>query len=409
MKESSYKENNRKNALHAFTLSIGTTVAEPATILPLLVHHFSSSLVLVGLFASLLRGGAIVVQLFAAFYAQSYKRVMKYLHRVFFFRFISWFAVGASIYFVGDDNPELTLWLIGIFFFTFSFSAGFGAIYFKEVIAKVFTPQERGRTMANRQLFSAIGAILSGGVTGWVLANFEAPDSYAFLFMISSIIILIGLLSFGSIQEPPKEHTSEREKSFVQFLKNSKKLLSQDKRLQIQIIASLLGYSFLFAMPFVIIKAKESIELTGWLIGGFITVQMIGGVIGNIFIWKRFISDYGNMLQAAYIFMIVAFTIALFAQTAYEYMAIFFIFGIGIDGFRNADLNLVLEIAPEDKRPVYVAIQSTIVSIGLFFSIPGGYILEWLGYTVLYIFTLGMLFTGLLYTRRLKRIISSSG
>lgn len=403
----SYRINNAKSSIHAFLLSIGTTVAEPATILPLLVHHFSDSLVLVGIFASLLRGGAIAVQLFAAFYAQSYEQVMKYMHRVFFFRFASWFAVGASIYLVGDSNKTLTLWLIGIFFFTFSFSAGFGAIYFKEIIAKVFDSQERGSAMANRQLFSALGAIISGGVTGWVLANFDAPNNYAFLFMISSLIMVVGLASFGSIKEPPKQNTHSREKSFLEFLRNSRKLLSADKRLQLQIKVSLLGYSFLLAMPFVIIKAKETVELTGWMIGGFITIQMIGGMIGNMFLWKRFSPNYGGMLQTAYGFMLTAFVIALFAKGAVAYALIFFIFGIGMDGFRNADTNLVLEIAPEEKRPVYVAIQSTIVSLGLFFSIPGGFILEWFGYTVLYLITLGMLGIGLLYTQKLKKYITA--
>ncbi|MEA3455990.1 MAG: MFS transporter, partial [Campylobacterota bacterium] len=54
----SYKINNAKNAVHGFFLSLAVTVAEPSTILPLIVHHFSDNIILVGLFASLLRGGA---------------------------------------------------------------------------------------------------------------------------------------------------------------------------------------------------------------------------------------------------------------------------------------------------------------------------------------------------------------
>jgi len=159
-------------------------------------------------------------------------------------------------------------------------------------------------------------------------------------------------------------------------------------------------------MPFVIIKAKETIELTGWMLGGFITVQMVGAMIGNLFLWKRFGSHYALMLQSAYGFMLLAFVVALFADSSISYALIFFIFGIGMDGFRNADMNLVLEIAPEEKRPVYVAIQSTIVSLGLFFSIPGGLILEYFGYTTLYIFTLSMLSLGLYYTQILKIHVS---
>ena len=126
-------------------------------------------------------------------------------------------------------------------------------------------------------------------------------------------------------------------------------------------------------------------------------------MLGNLFLWKRFAPNYVAMLKTAYGFMFAAFLIALFAKSALSYAAIFFIFGIGMDGFRNADTNLVLEIAPEDKRPVYVAIQSTIVSLGLFFSIPGGFLLQYTNYTVLYLVTLVMMGIGLWYTRKLGR------
>ncbi len=398
----SYRLNNLKNALHGFFLSVATTVAEPTTILPLIVHHFSSNLILVGLFASLLRGGAIAVQLVAAFYAQSYARVMPLMRLVFLFRFLFWFLIGAAIHFVGDRNPTLTLWLIGIGLFGFSFVAGFGGIYFKEIIAKVFTREQRGRTMADRQLWSSVGAIISGGIAGWVLQRFQAPENYAMLFMLSAFLMAIGLIAFATIEEPPKAKVSQREESFLHFLHNAWGILQGDRRLQIQIAASLLGYSFLLAMPFVILQAKQTIHLSGWLVGSFITVQMIGSVLGNFFLWKRFSGRYVRMLQTAYSLMITAFLLAFFADNAWLYALIFLLFGIGIDGFRNADMNLVLEIAPEEKRPVYVAIQSTIVSVGLFFSIPGGFILEWFGYPVLYSVTLTMLGSGLYFVHRLK-------
>ncbi len=399
----SYKKNNAKNATHGFFLSIATTIAEPSTILPLIVHHFSSNLIVVGIFTSLLRGGAIMVQLFAAFYAQSYQKMMPYLRVVFFFRFLSWFLIGAAIYFVGDSNKTLTLWLIGIGLFFFSFSAGFGGIYFKEILAKVFSKSERGKTMANKQFFASFAAIISGGVAGWVLQNFEAPLSYAYLFMISALLMAIGLIAFASIEEPVKQNVSVKEKSFIAFIKNASKIFKNDRRLRMQITISLLSYAFLFALPFVILKAKESFELTGWLVGGFITVQMIGSMFGNLFLWKKLTHNYIHMMQIAYVIMMSAFAIALFASMPWHYVIIFLLFGIAIDGFRNADTNLILEIAPEATRPVYVAIHSTITSIGLFFAIPGGVLLQLFGYTFLYIFTILVLSLGLYATRILLR------
>ncbi|WP_024790384.1 MFS transporter [Lebetimonas sp. JH292] len=396
-----YKENNIKNILHGFFLAVAMSVAEPSTILPLIVHHFSQSVILVGIFTSLLRGGAIIVQLFAAFYAQTYKIVMPYMRGVFFVRFLSWFLIGVVILFIGDKNPSLTLLLFGILLFVFSFSAGFGAVYFSEIIAKIFNKTERGKSMANRQFFSAVGAIVSGGIAGWVLNTFEAPQSYGFLFMVSSFLFGIGVFAFSTIKEPIKENIRIKEESFFKFLKNAFYFLKTDKALQIQILTILFSYSVLFALPFVILKAKSSIHLTGWIVGSFVTIQMFGALCGNI-VWKKMAPFYKNIILSSYLLVITAFLIALFAKNVLSYAIIFFLIGFAMDGFKISGMNLLFEIAPEDKRPIYVAIQNTITSIGLFFAIPGGIILKYLGYNVLYMFSVCMLLIGLLFATKLK-------
>ena len=42
--------NHIRNILHGFFLSIGTTIAEPSTILPLIINYFGGSSLLVGFF-----------------------------------------------------------------------------------------------------------------------------------------------------------------------------------------------------------------------------------------------------------------------------------------------------------------------------------------------------------------------
>ncbi len=395
-------KNNYKNVIHAFFLALAITIAEPSTILPLIIHHFSDSVVIVGIFTSLLRGGAITIQLYAAFHAQAYKRVLPYLGKVFLFRFLSWFTIGASIYFVGDSNKSLTLFFIGLGLFFFSFTAGFGAIYFKELQAKIFSKEYRGKTMANRQIAGSIASIISGGVAGYVLNSFEAPQSYAYLFMVSSLFMIVGFGTFVTIDEPSKENISTKEKDFKSFIKNAIKLLKKDKRLQRQILAIFLSFSYLISMPFVILKASSSFELTGWALGGFITIQMLGSILGSSLLWRR-ISDYEKMLSLAFIFMIIAFVTAIFADTIYGYALIFLFLGIGLDGFSNSSMNLVIEIAPEDKRPIYTAIQTNLVSIGLFFPILGGIILKLINnYTIIYGLSILLLLIGLWVSLKLK-------
>jgi MFS family permease len=388
-------KNNYKNVAHAFFLALAITIAEPSTILPLMVHHFSENMVIVGLFASLLRGGAIVVQLYAAFHAQSYKRVIGYIRKVFFFRFLSWFSIGLSIYLLGETHKTATLFFIGTGLFFFSFTAGFGAIYFKELQAKLFTKKYRGKTMANRQIAGSVASIISGGIAGYVLNTYEAPLNYAYLFMVSSIIMAIGFVIFGTIEEPEKKKVSVKESTFTAFLQNALKLLQSDKALQKQITVLLLANSYFLAMPFVILNANNTIQLTGWMLGGFITVQMVGSILGSTFLWRK-IDHYEKMLSLAVALYVMAFTIALFAQSPYAYAIVFLLFGMGYDGISISGMNLVIEIAPEDKRPIYTALQANITSLGLFFPVLGGMILKYFGsYTAVYLLTVGLLLLAL--------------
>ena len=395
-----YKENNIKNIMHGFFLAVAMTIAEPSTILPLIIHYFTQNVVIIGIFVSLLRGGAILVQLFAAFYAQTFKKAMPYLRMVFAVRVISWFLIGFSIFLIGNKNPTLTLILFGIFLFIFSFSAGFGSIYFMEIMAKVFNKQERGKTMANRKFFAALGSIISGGVAGWVLSKFAPPKNFAYLFMISAFLMSIGMIAFGSIKEPIKENIREKEKNIFLFLKNAFKFLKEDKHLQIQILAALFSYSYLLAFPFVILQAKNYIHLTGWLVGGFVTVQMIGSLIGNL-IWKKMAPFYKKIFMISFGIVILAFILVALFKSKIVYLIFFFLMGISRDGFKISSMNLLFEIAPEDKRPIYVALQNNITSIGLFFSIPGGFILAIGGYEILYLITLCMLLIGMYFANKL--------
>ncbi len=396
--------NHVKNILHGFFLTIGTTIAEPSTILPLIVNYFGGSSLLVGFFAALLRGGAVLIQLFAAFQSQTYALMLPYLRRVFLVRFISWFLIGVAIIVFGTDSPNLTLFSIGLGLFVFSFSAGFGAIYFKDIIGKIFSPKFRGKTMSYRQFFSGLGGLLSGALAGFILHSFEAPYSFGYLFIISAFIMGFGYLSFGSIDEPKKQKVSKKEKSFKEFLHNSLKLLKSDKQLQIQLKTFLLGYGYLISLPFIILHAQEKIGLDGVAIGSLITSQMVGAMLSN-FLWAKLSGSGYNRLtaQVSILFQITAISLAIFASSLTLYMLLFFLIGAAIDGSRIASGNLILDLAPPEKRPVYMALQINILSMGLFFSIIGGLILQFFSYEVLYALTLLMLLTAFNFSFKLSK------
>lgn len=385
-----------KHILHGFFLSIATTIAEPATILPVIISYFTANPFIVGLFSSLIKGGAILVQIFAAFGAQSYPKMMPYLYFVFATRFLSWFSIGLVLVFLGPHYPTLTLTLMGLFFLSFSVAAGFGTVYFNEIIAKVFTHKVRGQTTAIRQFFAGIGAISSGAVAGYILHHYEAPMSFGYLFIVSALIMLLGIISFATIQEPIKSEVSTKEKHFKEFLANTKRLLLDSKALQYQIATYLLSYSYLLALPFIILDAKEQIGLSGATLGLFVSLQMTGAMLSNI-AWGILTSRHANkaIVIISFILSMLTMLLAFIGGSVWIYGMLFFLIGGAIDGFKLAFGNLIIMIAPQDKRPIYLALQSNLTSIGLFFALPGSAILMLFSYKLLYLITFIVLAWGL--------------
>ena len=395
--------NHLKNVLHGFFLSVGTTVAESATILPLMVQYFGGSPMLIGFFSALQRGGAVLMQLYAAYRAQHYARMLPYLRRVFAIRFLAWFGIGVAIWLFGEHHPTLTLWCIGLGLFLFSFSAGFGAIYFREIVAKIFTHRFRGKTMAWRQFFSGLGALISGAVAAWVLEAYEPPYDFAYLFMLSALLMGIGLAAFATVDEPVKTHSETKIEKFSDFLRHAWELLKNDRQLQVQIATFFLAYGYLVAMPFVILDAKETIHLGGKEVGILITVQMVGAMLSNA-LWGKLgsLGRYRLVAILSISMKLAAVVLAFFAHSLAAYGLIFFLFGAAGDGSRIASSNLILILAPEAKRPLYVAVQMNIVSLGMFFSILGGFLLHFGGYTLLYTVTSLVILTALIISFRLR-------
>ncbi len=397
------KSNHVRNVTHGFFLTLGITIAEPHTILPLMITYFGGGAILIGFFSSLLRGGAVLVQLYAAFHAQAYPKMLPYLRRVMVVRFFSWLSIGVSILVFGEDYPTFTLWCIGIFLFIFSFSAGFGMIYFKEIIAKIFSHKFRGKTMSVRQFVSGFAAIISGALAGYILAVYEAPFSFGILFVASSFIMGFGYLSIGTVIEPIKTKVSQKEKSFKLFLQNAYAILKSDKQLQIQVLTFLFAYSYLFSLPFIIVDANSKLDIDGAVIGMLITAQMVGAMLSNIVWGKLSYKGLNKLISIITISMtIVAIALAFVANNIYVYMVIFFLIGASMDGNRISSGNLILIIAPEEKRPVYSALQNNIVSLGMFFSIFGGILLTFSSYVVLYFFTIVLLCIALYMSFQLK-------
>ncbi len=324
--------NRKKFVFHGFFYTSAVSLVEPSTILPLIVSFFTTSHILVGVYSSLLRGGAVVMQLYAAFMAQSYGKVVNKLRVIFLFRFLAWSSIGCSIYFFGESYEISTLWLIGFGLFAFSFSSGWGTIYFQELLGKSFNTGYLGMTMVYRQFFSNLGGILSGGLAGLFLDSFSEPSNFAFLFLISAFLMMCGYFFLGTVSETEKTNISVREKRFADFLINSYRILKADKKLRLQIFLQLIVYSYLLVHPFIIIHGKAKIEFSYWMVGSLVPLLMIGAMLSNV-LWGRLVSRNKNsqIIITSYVLMLFSVLFAVIGNHYFYYVVLYLFSGAAAD------------------------------------------------------------------------------
>ena len=398
--------NRAKIIFHGCCYFSAIATVEASTVLPLIVHHFTNSNAVIGIFTSLLRGGAVIMLLYAAFHAQSYKKVMPYLFRISFLRTTAMATIGFVLLFFGPHYKILTLWLFGIALFLFSFISGFGTVYFNELVGKIFTNSYRGVTMAYRQLFGSLGGIITGGLAAWYLKHGIPPQSFAFLFFAATAVLGTGYFALNSVEEFEKTNISKREQHFGAFFINAKQLLKTDKNLRLQIVSGLLSYSYMLALPFIVINAKSTMNLSGLVFSSTVPI-MIGGMFSNL-VWSHFSAKNKNkeILIIAFLAMLISLSLALFRPGVIILVIVFFIAGCSIDGFKLGLNNLILITSTESKRPVYVALQTNIVSLGLFFSIPGGILFDLLGFKAIMLLAMGLLLLGLWKGLKIKEVQS---
>ncbi len=398
------KSNRTKFIIQGFFLATAVAVADTSTVLPLIVDYFGGGKILVGVLSSLMKGGAVIMQLWTAFKAQERPLVLGSLKKVFIFRFLSWFFVGLSILFFADFSNYLILILISIFLFLFSFSAGIGIIYYQEILGKSFTKEYRGKAISYKQIAAGIAGILSGGISGFILEYFSKPNSFAFLFLFSGLIMALGFWAFWTFKEEPKKETVIKEKHFGIFLKNAVKLFNSDKALKLQVFSRLVSYALFLVLPFIILHAKDKFGVSGKSVGLIISVQMAGAVLSN-FIWG-YLSGKNknkNVILISFIIAVFSVSLTLFATHFWYLYIVYFLIGAAIDGFRLAFSNLILIIAPPDKRPMYIAVQNNLSSIGMFFPILGGIIYKAFNFDILILFTLVLLLIGFVISLFLRK------
>ena len=302
-------------------------------------------------------------------------------------------------YMLGVSQPGLLIVIFSVLYFAHSSCSGVCGIAFWDIIGKIIPANKRGKFMALRGFLGGILGLASGLYVKYMLgANGPAfPHNYAYLFITAAIFQAGTSLSFALVREPPSEVKKDRI-PFKEHLLQGMRVFKTDRDyrllLKVRVLNSL---SMLGGMVFIPYAIKQ-IGMPESSVGILIIISACFALPAN-FLWSHIGDNYGNrllLLICTGIYLLVP--VIAFASyyvnpiplripflNGYDlrgmvFVLAFVVSGLALRGRGVGDLNYLLELAPEDKRPSYLAFMSVLLAPTVFVPLVAGVVAERLSF-----------------------------
>jgi MFS family permease len=386
--EKHFKRNFFLGVANGILFNFAWAFTSGSTILPLFISKLTSSSILIGLASTLEAVGWALPQMAVAAVTLHQKNQMPLYIKMAFLRAVAFLLLAILVFFSKAGNPSYLLLTFFFLFSIYAFGGGVSGVSFMEVVGKTIPPNRRGSFFGMRMFFGGGLAALAGILIERVLRTHNFPKNFGIMFLIAAVLIIFALLSFSLVKEPPVGKRPERKK-FRENLRLGFETLKMDINFRMLLWIRIAVGSYVLGFPFYIIFAKKFLLIPTSIAGIFLSIQMVGYLSSNL-LWGYLSNNKSNKLVlflSAICSAVCPFLLILSILTkipVWLYGSIFFFLGATISGLDMGYTNYLLEIAPEEQRPIYVGVLNTIVGPTIFLSAVGGLIIQLTSFAFLY-------------------------
>ncbi len=261
-----------------------------------------------------------------------------------------------------------------VLFAVFSVFSGLGSVAFQDVTAKTIPKGRRGRLLANRAAIGGGLTLLAGLALQYGPGESAGTEVFILLVVAAAALWAFAALLFAAMEEEPGATGGGR--SPWRELEAGLALCRDVPGYRGYLATRALLLSVELAMPFYALHGREVLGGEVAALGLFIVTVGLASVLSSPF-WgyfsdrsSRTVLALSGLLGAAA--GVVALLIAAAPeplQSSWLYTSVFILIGIAEAGARLGRKTYLVDAAPADERPLYVAFSNT--GIGLL-AIAGG-------------------------------------
>ncbi len=401
-----YRRNFFLLVLDGILFMVALGLIGSTTVIPDFVRRLTDSEILIGLSGSLFEVGWTLPQLFIARYVVRFER-KKWLFagpnipvRLIILTFAGLMVL------LGAERPGA---ILAVFLFCYGIAAigdGVVGVPWADIAGTSLDSRWRARMFG---LMSGIAGIIMLGVTpliGIVLSdpNLPFPNNYALLFAGAGVLFAISIIPPIFLIELPGSKAVEKIATMGEFLPALGKVLRNDVPFRAIIITRMLTTLFAMAAPFYVGFATVQLGLSSTeAVPILIAMQTVGTICGAfIYMWLGARSNllYIRVALAGASLLPICALIASVVGPLPLYFG-FLMSGLALSNLSFGYQNWVISYAAPDQRPIYAGLFNTVAAV-IAFTAPfiAGTIVQNVGYEVLFMVSIVMIFSALFVTLR---------
>jgi|HubBroStandDraft_1064217.scaffolds.fasta_scaffold00011_54 MFS family permease len=384
--ERNLQRNYVANLAHGLLGQTGFRLINAPTFVPAYIFGLSGSEVAVGLALGAQSLGGALSSILGATLIEHKKRVLPMGMLVGWGMRAGILGLALGGFFLPD---QWALIFACLFLALFGLFNGVQGVIFNYLMAKVIPLRLRGRLSGLRNFVAGLSASAVAYVGGrYFVGGNVLGNGYAATFLMAFVLTSLGLTMLMLVREPEPPEVRPRG-SFFRRVLEIPVLLASDRALSPFYLACSLAALGALAVPFYVLYAGRSIELSGTNLG-LLSTAMLLAQTGTNLLWGALADRAGSRI----VFLLsvglwaLSSLLLMFVQGLPALVVIFAGLGAGQGGFQNASQILVLEFGGRADLPMRIAVLNAVTSLmGAIGPLAGGLMAELWSYEAVFWFS----------------------
>ncbi len=294
---------------------------------------------------------------------------------IFLLAAVLWSGATAGWSYATLGATTLALWTV------YAGLSGVVGVPYNDIVARSVPSDRRSQLLAIRFFGGGLVALGVAAIADRLVRELEFPISYAAIFGIAALLMLVSSVVFTTMGEPKRTVPAKAADSFREYLREGISTFRADPVFRHFVFAQWCGGAVFVAAPFFVVAAESlgaGFENVALLLGA----QTAGALAANP-LWGWWGDKLGklSLMRAIAVARTIPPLVVLalmLSPVAPEIilpvlLAMFFFLGALTNGLTIAVIGLLMEISPDERRASYSGYFNALTAPAFVFPLLGGF------------------------------------